>query len=730
MRALRLSPARLLVATRRRMRWWWQRQTVSLRQHIPDDRLAALVGMPGASREDLLKRFASPRRAPFPGLNGRDDGLAALIREDYAEEAQACIARADEICGGSLKLLGYEFMRADGKVDWHLDPASGEHMPRKHWTQTRFSPLKQGAKMADFLLPSEPNKHEWFVALGRAFALTGDEKYAIAFTTRLQEWLRECPVEKGAPYFLTTTVAQRLVSWLFCYFLFQGSAYFRRHGLHPFISSLYLQSKFLYENRTVYWVPRNNHVIAESTALLLVAATFPEFREAPKWLAEAKRSLSEEVERQVWPDGVSVEQSTGYHLFVLDCLLLAYLALRTSDSLLAARLEGHVERMIESLAWLARPDGTIPHIGDVSTERVCHLSDAHDILFAGAHPALGAVLFNRGDLKAVAGRFHEEAVWLLGPEGKQAFDRLEPSGPGLASRAFRDGGYYVMRSDWSDRAHHMVIDCGYTGLGKNGPGGHGHNDTLGFDLSIYGQPAVIDVGTYTYYQDRSWRDAFRSTRAHNTVVVDGKEMADLGPGLFEIRNQPVPQLHAWKSTSQYDLFDGAHSGYERLDAPVRHRRQVLFVKPDYWIVRDLLQSTGPHAYDLYLHLAPSEVEVVPPALAARFPSGAALLMLLLEPQGAAISVEAGWVSLRYGTKTTAPVVRYHVEGAGPVTLTTVLFPVPVSGTRESLDAHQLIHRAQKDMTRFLDGRLSVRDVSVQTNRDLVNLVAGPEVTSE
>ena len=88
----------------------------------------------------------------------------------------------------------------------------------------------------------------------------------------------------------------------------------------------------------------------------------------------------------------------------------------------------------------------------------------------------------------------------------------------IASAAFPEGGFYVMRND----RDHVFIDCGPVGLA--GRGGHGHNDCLSFEAVLDGVHLVSDCGAYVYTASAEERNRFRSTAYHNTPQVDGEEI--------------------------------------------------------------------------------------------------------------------------------------------------------------------------------------------------------------
>src|SRR5437867_3690414 len=144
------------------------------------------------------------------------------------------------------------------------------------------------------------------------------------------------------------------------------------------------------------------------------------------------------------------------------------------------------------------------------------------------------------------------------------------------SRLFADGGYAVMRSDWGPLGHQLILDAGPLGCGTSD--GHGHADLLSIQVAAFGTPYLVDAGTYCYTTDREWRDFFRSTAAHSTVVVDGVGQA-IPAGSFRWDGRPRARVRHWRSTTAFDLVDAEHDAYQRLPDPVLHRRRVIFVKP-------------------------------------------------------------------------------------------------------------------------------------------------------
>jgi uncharacterized heparinase superfamily protein len=165
-----------------------------------------------------------------------------------------------------------------------------------------------------------------------------------------------------------------------------------------------------------------------------------------------------------------------------------------------------------------------------------------------------------------------------------------------------------MRSGWHPDAHQMIVDVG--ALGCPVSSAHGHADLLSVQCSIFGEPIIVDAGSHSYGGDSRWRDFFRSTAAHSTIVVDGASQAE-PEGSIGWQRRPRVRLREWHSTADVDFLDAEHDGYARLSNPVGHRRRVIFIKPSYWIVVDDLNGSGRHDIDLRFQFVSTDVAFGP-----------------------------------------------------------------------------------------------------------------------
>jgi hypothetical protein len=156
---------------------------------------------------------------------------------------------------------------------------------------------------------------------------------------------------------------------------------------------------------------------------------------------------------------------------------------------------------------------------------------------------------------------------------------------------FPQGGCHALRRGRIE----AFVSCGPNG--QRGIGGHNHNDKLALELFVAGRRAVCDPGMPVYGRDPALRDAFRATRAHATVVVDGLEQAPIVAGrIFALPEAAEARVVAFSADGTADHLAGEHRGFVPR-AGVVHRRE-LWAAAGGLVVLDRLVGRGTHAIEL------------------------------------------------------------------------------------------------------------------------------------
>jgi len=594
----------------------------------------------------------------------------SLLREHLPHEAAAVVAEANEICRHRFRLLGYADLAYGDEIDWHLDAVHGLRSPLVPWFKINFLDFE---KAGDHKVTWELSRHQHLVTLAKAWLLTGEEAYAREIFAQWYSWQHANPYPLGANWASSLEVAFRSLSWIWLHHLLGECPVVPASFQTDLLPALALNGHYIDRYLSTYFSP-NTHLLGEAVALFFIGTLCPQLSSAEKWKKSGWRIVQEEALRQVRPDGVYFEQSLYYHVYALDFFLHARLLASQNGMEIPPGFDLVVRKMltvIQALAQAGPPDG----FGDDDGGRVFnprrnrpeHMTDPL---------AIGAALFQDESHRASAA-LTEEAIWLFGEEAVARIVQVFDSRPTSKSQSFRDGGLYVTGSS-EPFPQQIIIDAGPQGAGRSG---HGHADALNVKLAFGGSKWLIDAGTCCYIGPGGERNKFRGTRAHNTLAVDGLDQAEAA-GPFAWSSIPDTQTDLWMTGANFTLFEGSHSGYERLPQPVRHRRFVFHLHGSFWLVRDLAEGNGSHLLETSWHFAP-ELEVskrgsgfvATPAQGQPNPDESSHLTLLLvvDPRWNSELLSEN-VSPAYGAKLSAPVVRCSARVGLPAEHAVLLIP--------------------------------------------------------
>jgi hypothetical protein len=223
-------------------------------------------------------------------------------------------------------------------------------------------------------------------------------------------------------------------------------------------------------------------------------------------------------------------------------------------------------------------------------------------------------------------------------------------------------------------ANYLLFDCGPHGTNNCG---HAHADALSFELAAQGKTLLVDPGTYTYTGSKELRDWFRSSAAHNTLTVDAQP-SSVSDGPFTWKSIARCQPPDWISCDRFDYVSGEHDGYSRLRDPAIHTRSILFLKRNYWLVRDCVATKGEHRFDLWFHFnsqAMPELEASDRKVPTLTEIGAdGGLQIIAFANNGRWGKEDGWVSHCYGEKALAPVFVFSGDVRGTEEFVTFMIP--------------------------------------------------------
>jgi hypothetical protein len=623
------------------------------------------------SPSELLEHFRSRSTPSFlPGFNASNiETTVRLQRATFPAETEGLLARAERmVTQHRWQLMGYGERDFGEKIEWLRDPLSGVDWEPVYHGDVEIA-RRDGS---DVRVLWELNRLTHFLTLGRAYALTNDERFALEFFAQLESWQEQNPTALGANWMCAMEVALRAINLLAAFELFRRSPHLSEERLKGLLALFDHHGEHIRRNLEFSYIWTSNHYLSDVVGLLWLGVMLPELRAARSWREFGLREMLREMDKQILADGADCEASTGYHRFVLELFLYSFMLCRANGIEIEDRYWRRLRAMLDYMRAYLRPCGRAPLIGDSDGGQVLplvnHSSDDHAYVLT-----LGASALKDSRFKVPAGSVPEELLWFSGERAVREYESLAPSVEAISSQAFEDAGTYVMR----DRDLYLLFNASDSGLG--GRGSHGHNDALGLEVSACGSLFIVDPGTYAYRADYHGRHLFRSTAYHSTVEVDGAEQNTIDEEwLFFIGNEARPRALRWETGPERDLVLAEHYGYQRLREPVLHRRAVEFDKRERcWIIEDALIGDGEHVFSFRFHIADRiEVSIRADALvqACDRMSGARLLISALGSTGEP-SLEPRSVSRDYGARSASVSVCWTVHRKAPLVARWAIVPV-------------------------------------------------------
>lgn len=568
------------------------------------------------------------------------------------ENRQRIVETADEILQGRISLIGVGTYNLSHPIEWHKDPHLGTYWPHAYYRDIDLLDLARGT---DVRTVWELSRLQWLIPVGQAYLLTQDARYAAFALDVIDSWIVNNPYGQGVNWGIAMEAAMRGITWTWFFHVFGSSDAWSVPGFQErFLCALYRHGVFIERNQEE-WGVSGNHLVADGAGLCVLGYSFGDIKDAQDWRQKGWAILTRAIKAQILTDGICFEAATGYHRLTAELFYWpAAFRVTRGESVPDSYLQ-KLSAMTEFTIAATRPDGSVPQWGDGDDARVLPFGDQsiHDHRYLRSFIRSLETPENPITSDPV---IVPEAAWALGLSRVTGeVDEID-----ARSRSFQDGGVFVMASGQD----HVFIDCGP--VGYDGLGGHGHNDCLSFDAVLDGTPLVSDSGTFTYSSSAEARNSFRGTASHSTPMIDGEEQNRLiaPEELWRLHDDANPSLRCWEVGTRVDVFEGSHSGYLRLTAPVTPVRTILLEKLKHrLLVIDRFMGEGVHTVEIPFHLEPNVMITEEDDGIWSLRAGEKRFKLLILEIGQwAPKTDLSWVSRRYGDKESRPVIRFSREG--------------------------------------------------------------------
>lgn len=579
-------------------------------------------------------------------------------------------AEADEIVEGKVRLFGGDAVPLQLITNGKLS----------HWTEyeTGKTPYPP-SEFNDVKYIWEPARFGWAFTLGRAYLVSGDERFSQSFWEHAETFLKSNPPYLGPQWTSGQEVAIRLMALVWAGQVFAGSPESTPERKEKLSSAIAAHAERIPITLVYARSQNNNHLVSEAAGLYTAGMALPDHPRAEAWRTEGWKWLEWAFKRQIFEDGSYVQHSTNYHRLMLQIALWVW----TLANLSPARRGGMPQKIEAQLAlaakWLSaltdRQSGQIVNLGAndgayIFPLTICPVSDFRPVVQAASLAFTGEKPFKDGP-------WNEMALWF-----GQKLSLIE-----RYAHSKRPAQKLILENQ-NSWAYFRAVKF------KSRPS---HADQLHLDLWWRGMNIARDAGTYLYNAASPWDNSLTITQVHNTVSVDGHEQMTRA-GRFLYLDRALAGIIADERTGEFHRLTARMHGYKSLG--ITHDRKVTSGIGDQWIIEDVLTAKkGDQAlrnFRLHWLLPDWEWRLGQMAekmmLEIKSPQGWISIGLTTSLGGGKVTLaragecligegpeypQTGWFSPIYGRKEPALSIAVEASGIGTVSFTSeFIFPEP------------------------------------------------------
>lgn len=356
---------------------------------------------------------------------------------------------------------------------------------------------------------------EYLFSLLNAYKTSGKECYLEKANHCIQSWITHNPVGKGSAW-SAYTISLRLTNWIGYYI--EAETELSDDFKEEMLTSMYQQYRYLSMHMEKDIL--GNHYFENLKTLVLGALFFKDANMLKYVLTLFKKECCE----QILPDGMHFELSPMYHKIILEDMIRVAVALKGAGYR-DAEIENLIEKMLD-VAWSFEAGlDRIPLFNDGGN----NVAKSLDAIVVVCDKYLG-----------------------IKPHMKTVFPQ---------------SGYYMF--EWNNWK--MIIDAGVPG--PSYIPGHAHCDALSFELFHEGKPVIVNCGTYAYQcKERAF---FRSTQAHNTVLLNNVEQSQCWSVFRLAKRSKTKVLFVDNSSICMQMIDQNRQTVERTISVSDHEIRIL-----------------------------------------------------------------------------------------------------------------------------------------------------------
>ena len=413
----------------------------------------------------------------------------------------------------------------DGDLDWSENPFDD-------WTwQFYFHSLR----MVSHLL--------------NAYEISGNITYLQESKWFIESWIKHnpSPDEQASPRAWDDhSTANRISTFIYFWDNYRNSEIFEEEFAVELLNMMRKHGEYTADSSNYYW--GHNHGIYQDRSLLQLGTLFPIFDDSKEWIEISNYRLELHLDDGVTDSGVHKEHSPAYHLLVMK-LFMDIDNFNNHYHNNNEKLSSIVYKMQEFLIHIAKPDGTVPSVGDS---------------------------FNDNVLKHPVESVTNEHLMFEITNGEQGVEIEENN------IVYTDAGIAIFKNNWDfEKPIYFSLFNAYHSFV------HKQSDDLSFVLTYGDTDFFVDGGKYNFVESDPYRIFIRSVFAHNTISVDNET--------YDFREESFignPVIENFYIGPDYSFVKANHCIF----AGVEITRTVIFFNQGAVYIHDSIKSDDFHSY--------------------------------------------------------------------------------------------------------------------------------------
>ncbi len=462
------------------------------------------------------------------------------------------------------------------------------------------------------------NRFYWLPSFSRLYFLTKDIGYLEDMMKVVRLWIKDNPRTTENPKsrynWYDMQVAWRAIHLSWCYFL--GEDGLSEEDKMLLLHSLEEHSEVLAEGFGKATLNEFNHQAHGALAMLYLGILFPGFHNAKELTEGGIHILEHHIKHAFYNDGGNVEQMFGYYPFETCIFRDAYLLCVSNGITPPRNIRSLLKKMVTYLLYVAQPDGTMPPV-----------NDSYPMPVETTIETFGEVLKSEIVINEVGSKY------------------------------FPDTQIGLMRSGMSEKDDWYVLANPAKLIGS-----HAHAGRLGFVAWLGQQPVFVESGCNNY-DEPSLPNWYRTSRAHNTVLIDGQQdEATSGDRLWVGKRYTENRITNWIEKENYHMVRMFSPSSEESNNAVSWTRNLVLIRNNYMLIYDYFEAQESHDYEILLHLPPFEVaadkENKTFVIKSESPVG---VMPFNAESYSEMQIDEGYISVE-ARNVLAPLIQYKTSG--------------------------------------------------------------------